>query len=153
MKGSWRTWNWEGSVKGGRTHTEYTLSRLSSLEKKGFLQSLYLFLWHSQPRWVKIVLVGLWSPGALASGKLSLQLGFRIYPMSLGLFCHQPLKQVVLGSSLDIAHCKIWRLALFIYQHLPLQVADLFPFLQMALMGQPKKALLAICFLLPFQAG
>ena len=157
--------NWEGCAKG----TEMDRPRetgpapctgcpAGSLgRRKGFLHNLCLLLrplqHHCESKlcWWSYGVLG--SPG-LQKSVFPVRLPYISYDLwCLGLFFHQHLKQVVLDSSLDTAYCKIWRLELFIYQHLPLQAANQFPFLQMALTGQPKKALLAICFLLSSQAG
>lgn len=126
--------------------------------RKDFLHSRCLFLWHSQHHfeshlcwWACKVLE------LLGSRKLS-------PPVRLPTVCilWAVMLGIVFPSTSEAGlpgflpgHCTLWnvRIRVIYYQHLPLQAADQFPFLQMALTGQPKKALLAICFLLPFQAG
>lgn len=156
MKGSWEHGDWEESAKRGKIHAVWTLSSLRSQEKKGLSSfSVPVSLAFLIP--LRVVLMGLWSPGApgLQKAVPSSKVTYCMYPISFMLGIVFPSTPEAGLPGFLPGHCTLWnmRIRVIYYQHLPLQAADQFPFLQMALTGQPKKALLAICFLLPFQAG
>lgn len=141
----------------GKSHIAWSWSSLWSWEKKELSAfSVPASLAFTMPLWVPDCFSEVVEAcGLLAHRKLlpPVRLPYISYELwCLGLFSHQLLKQVFLSSSLDTVHCKMWGSVIY-YWHLPLQGVDQFPFLQMVLTGQQKKGLLAICFLLPFQAG